>query len=108
MFLYARAHPLFDPVLIEEIVKYCDGLGAHKDRPIDLTCSTVDFEPETLHWNPIVLTTPVKIQTHVKENGSMWYLFLWSNGDRSWEGIYFTRAHPELFAQYQATLQSHQ
>jgi hypothetical protein len=82
-------HPLFDPYLVVKIISYTDGLGNHIERPIDLT-SEYD-EPIPSHREPLILPEPVSVQTHLRENGYQWFLILWSNGDRSWENIYFVR-----------------
>lgn len=88
--MFPQGHALFEPKLIDWIIEYCDGLGNHIENPIDLTFES-EFEPITVHTNPLVLPEPVRIQTHLHENGYDWFLILWSNGDRSWESIYFVR-----------------
>lgn len=81
--MFPSDHPLFDPSLIEHIITYCDGLGYHIDRPIDLTQE--QFSYDTRHTQSSKLPVCMRIQTHVQEEQSICYLVLWSNGDRSWE-----------------------
>lgn len=103
MFLRIVVHPLFEVELIEKIIEYCDELGMHADKPIDLTVS-FDTKSEGVHTDPISLPYPTRIQTHSVENGYTWYLILWSNGDRSWESKYFIVAHPDLLSSYLNTI----
>lgn len=104
MFLRFISHPLFDSELIEEIIEYCDGSGAHIENPIDLTSAFLEFESERIHAQPTPLPYPIRIQTHLNENGLTWYFILWSNGDRSWESKYFIVSHPTLLSSYLNTI----